>query len=220
MLKLKLVDVGREGMDHITNDEVEKYLYDLLPASPVVLRELETLAESKHIPIVGPMVGRLLHILASASRAKRVLEIGTAIGYSAIWFGLAVKKNKGKVITIEIDKDIANEARKNIKRAGLAKTVEVINGDGLKVVPKIKGKFDIIFIDDSKKNYPKYLDLCIKRLNKNGLLIADNALWRGEVTRENKSEDAKAIARFNELLMKRMRSVIIPARDGVAIGVK
>ena len=220
MLKLKLVDVGREGMDHITNDEVEKYLYDLLPASPAVLRELETLAESKHIPIVGPMVGRLLHILASASRAKRVLEIGTAIGYSAIWFGLAVKPNKGKVITIEIDKEIANEAMKNISRAGLAKTVDVINGDGLKVVSKMKSKFDIIFIDDSKENYPKYIDPCIKLLDKNGLLIADNALWRGEVARENKSEDAKAIARFNELLMKRMRSVIIPARDGVAIGVK
>lgn len=207
-------------MDHITNDEVEKYLYGLLPASPAVLRELEAIAGSKHIPIVGPMVGRLLHILASASRAKRVLEIGTAIGYSAIWFGLAVKQNKGKVVTIEINKEIANEAVKNIRRAGLAKTVKVINGDGLKVVSKIKGKFDIIFIDDSKENYPKYLDLCIKRLNKNGLLIADNALWRGEVARENKSEDAKAIARFNELLMKRMRSVIIPARDGVAIGVK
>lgn len=207
-------------MDHITNDEVEKYLYDLLPASPAVLRELEAIAESKHIPIVGPMVGRLLYILASASRAKHVLEIGTAIGYSAIWFGLAIKQNKGKVVTIEINKDIANEAMKNIRRAGLTKTVKVINGDGLKVVSKIKGKFDIIFIDDSKENYPKYLDLCIKLLNKNGLLIADNALWRGEVTRENKSEDAKAIARFNELLMKRMRSVIIPARDGVAIGVK
>lgn len=207
-------------MDRITNDEVEKYLYDLLPASPAVLRDLEVIAESKHIPIVGPMVGRLLHILASVSKAKRVLEIGTAIGYSAIWFGLAVKQNKGKVVTIEINKDIANEAMKNIRRAGLAKTVKVINGDGLKVVSKIKGKFDIIFIDDSKENYPKYLDLCIKLLNKNGLLIADNALWRGEVTRENKSEDAKAIARFNELLMKRMRSVIIPARDGVAIGVK
>lgn len=207
-------------MDHITNDEVEKYLYGLLPASPAVLRELEAIAGSKHIPIVGPMVGKLLHILASASRAKRVLEIGTAIGYSAIWFGLAVKQNKGKVVTIEINKGIANEAIKNIRRAGLAKTVKVINGDGLKVVSKIKGKFDIIFIDDSKENYPKYLDLCIKLLNKNGLLIADNALWRGEVARENKSEDAKAIARFNELLMKRMRSVIIPARDGVAIGVK
>jgi len=90
----------------------------------------------------------------------------------------------------------------------------------LKIIPTIKGKFDIIFIDDTKENYPKYLDLCIKLLNKNGLLIADNALWRGEVALENKSEDADAIARFNELLMKRMNAVILPARDGVAIAIK
>ena len=220
MPKLKLADVYRTTMGYITNDEVEKYLYDILPNSPSILKELEKTAESRHIPIVGPMVGRLLHILATASKAKRILEIGTAIGYSAIWFGLAAKRNKGKVITIEIDRHIANEAVKNIKRAGLAKTVEVIIGNSLEIIPRMKGRFDIIFIDDSKENYPKYLDLCIKRLNKNGLLIADNALWKGEVTFKSRSEDADAIGSFNELLMKRMRSVIIPARDGVAIGVK
>ncbi len=207
-------------MVQITNDVVEKYLYSILPDSSTVLKELEIIAESRHVPIVGPMVGRLLHILASVSNAKRVLEIGTAIGYSAIWLGLAVKQNKGRVITIEINSNVANEATKNIKRVGLAKTIEVINGDSLQVIPKLKGKFDIIFIDDTKENYPKYLDLCIKLLNKNGLLIADNALWRGEVALENKSEDADAIARFNELLMKRMNAVIIPARDGVAIAIK
>ena len=207
-------------MVQITNDVVEKYVYSILPDSSTVLKELEVIAESRHVPIVGPMVGRLLHILASVSNAKRVLEIGTAIGYSAIWLGLAVKQNKGRVTTIEINSDVANEAAKNIKRAGLAKTIEVINGDSLKIIPTIKGKFDLIFIDDTKENYPKYLDLCIKLLNKNGLLIADNALWRGEVALENKSEDADAIARFNELLMKRMNAVIIPARDGVAIAIK
>jgi len=207
-------------MGYITNDEIEKYVYGLLPDSPLVLKELEVLAESKHIPIVGPMIGRLLYILASASNAKRILEIGTAIGYSAIWFGLAVERNKGKVITIEINSDIAKEAVRNIKRVGLARTVDVIIENALKIIPKINDKFDIIFIDDTKKNYPKYLDLCIKLLNKNGLLIADNALWRGEVALDRKSEDADAVARFNELLMRRMHSVIIPARDGIAIGVK
>lgn len=220
MLKLKVVDTSMEIMNYITNSEVEKYLYKILPDSPSILKELEQVAVSKHIPIIGPMAGKLLYILASVSKARRVLEIGTAIGYSAIWFGLAVKQNKGKVITIEIDPAIAKEALKNIKRAGLSKTIKVINGDSLKVIPTLKGKFDIIFIDDSKENYPKYLDMCIKRLNKNGLLIADNALWKGEVVSENRSMDGDAIAKFNELLMKKMRSVIIPARDGIAIGIK
>lgn len=207
-------------MNKITSEHIEQYIYNLLPKSPSVLLELERVASERHVPIVGPMVGRLLHILARASGAKRVLEIGTAIGYSAIWFGLAVKGQKGSVITIEIDEATVNEARKNIAKAGLQRTVKVINGDGVDVVPKLKGRFDIIFIDDSKANYPKYLDMCINKLNKNGLLIADNALWGGEVTLESKSGDALAIARFNELLMKKMSSVIIPARDGVAIGIK
>jgi len=207
-------------MGYITNEEIEQYIYNLLPESPSILKELEQVAKSRHVPIIGPLVGKFLHILARTSRAKRILEIGTAIGYSAIWFGLAVKQQKGRVITIEIDQNTAKEARRNIARAGLQKTVEVINGDGMKVIPKLKGKFDIIFIDDSKENYPKYLEMCINRLNKNGLLIADNALWGGQVLLESKSEDADAIAKFNELLMKKMQSVIIPARDGVAIGIK
>lgn len=204
----------------ITNERIEQYIYKLLPESPSVLTELERVAKQRHVPIVGPLVGRFLHILARASRAKRVLEIGTAIGYSAIWFGLAVKQQKGTVITVEVDEDTANEAKRNIAKAGLQRTVKVINGDGTEVIPKLRGRFDIIFIDDSKENYPKYLEMCIDRLNKNGLLIADNALWSGEVTLESKSDDALAIARFNELLMKKMPSVIIPARDGVAIGIK
>ena len=207
-------------MDHITNEKIEQYIYNLLPESPSILSELEQVAKERHVPIVGPLVGRFLHILARASRAKRVLEIGTAIGYSAIWFGLAIKQHKGTVITVEIDENTANEARRNIARAKLQRTIRVINGSGLQVVPKLKGRFDIVFIDDSKENYPKYLEMCTNRLNKNGLLIADNALWSGKVALESKSEDALAIAKFNELLAKKMSSVIIPARDGLAIGIK
>ncbi|HLE35329.1 MAG TPA: O-methyltransferase [Nitrososphaerales archaeon] len=207
-------------MDHITNEKIEQYIYNLLPESPSILSELEQVAKERHVPIVGPLVGRFLYILARASRAGRVLEIGTAIGYSAIWFGLAIKQHKGTVITVEIDENTANEARRNIARAKLQRTIRVINGSGLQVVPNLKGRFDIVFIDDSKENYPKYLEMCTNRLNKNGLLIADNALWSGKVALESKSGDALAIAKFNALLAKKMSSVIIPARDGLAIGIK
>lgn len=207
-------------MNYITNKKIEEYIYELLPKSPDLLLELENVAKERHVPIIGPLVGRFLYILARATRVKRVLEVGTAIGYSAIWIGLAVKQQKGTVLSIEIDDETAKEARKNIRKAGLQRTIRVINGDGTEVVPKLRGRFDMIFIDDSKENYPKYLEICINRLNRNGLLIADNALWSGEVTNQRKSDDALAIARFNELLMKKMSSVIIPARDGVAIGIK
>lgn len=207
-------------MNYITNKKIEEYIYELLPKSPDLLLKLENVAKERHVPIIGPLVGRFLYILARATRVKRVLEVGTAIGYSAIWIGLAVKQQKGTVLSIEIDDETAKEARKNIRKAGLQRTIRVINGDGTNVVPKLKERFDMIFIDDSKENYPKYLEICVKKLNRNGLLIADNALWNGEVTNQRKSEDALAIARFNELLMKKMSSVIIPARDGIAIGIK
>jgi predicted O-methyltransferase YrrM len=207
-------------VNYITNKKIEEYIYELLPKSPDLLLKLENVAKERHVPIIGPLVGRFLYILARATRVKRVLEVGTAIGYSAIWIGLAVKQQKGTVLSIEIDDETAKEARKNIRKAGLQRTIRVINGDGTNVVPKLKERFDMIFIDDSKENYPKYLEICVKKLNRNGLLIADNALWNGEVTNQRKSEDALAIARFNELLMKKMSSVIIPARDGIAIGIK
>lgn len=203
----------------ITNESIERYIYNIMPESPSILSELEDIARRRSLPTVGPMVGRLLYILARVSRARRVLEVGTLIGYSAIWFGLALR-GRGKVITVEIDGEKAKEARRNIARARLQRTVQVINGDGLRVIPQLKGRFDVIFIDDSKENYPKYLAMCGKKLNRNGLLIADNALWGGEVALHTRSVDAVAIARFNELLMKDMTSVIIPARDGVAIGLR
>ncbi len=207
-------------MSPITDGRVERYIYGILPRSPGILPELEAAARRRNVPIVGPLVGRFLYLLARVSGARRVLEVGTAIGYSAIWLGLAVKENRGRVITVEIEKDLAAEARRNIARAGLQRIVSVLEGDGLSVIPKLRGRFDLIFIDDSKQNYPRYLDLCVRKMNRNGLLIADNALWGGEVMREKRGEEADAIAKFNEMLMERMTSVIIPARDGVAIGMK
>lgn len=206
-------------MIQITDDRIERYIYDLLPKSPGILPELEGIAKERRIPIIGPLVGRFLYILARASRARRILEVGTAIGYSTIWLGLAARQNKGKVITVEIDRKTASEARSNIARAGLGMTVRIIEGDGVQVIPKLKGRFDMIFVDENKENYPRYIELCFRRLSRNGLMVADNALWSGAVL-EGKTEEAAAIARFNKLLMKKMPSVIIPARDGVAVGIK
>lgn len=207
-------------MNGITDPLVEEYVYNILSKSPSILAALEKTARRRHVPIVGPMIGRILYILAKTSKAKRVLEIGTAIGYSAIWLGLAVRNHKGKVITVEINKQVSEEAERNIRRANLHNVIQIVNGDGMEVIPKLKGKFDLIFMDDSKENYPRYLDLCVPRINSGGLLIADNALWKAEVARDSKSDEAAAIARFNQYLMRKMQAVIVPARDGLAIGIK
>jgi len=202
------------------SDEVTQYI-NSLHRNPSILNTIESIARERGIPIVGPLVGRMLFILASCIRAKRILEIGTAIGYSAVWLGFAVKRHKGKVITIEIDSSRAEEARSNVYSAGLSEYVEVIVGDARDVIPTLTGRFDMVFIDDSKENYPLYFELCYPRLRKNGLIVADNALWKGEVINSS-SKQGESIARFNSMLISssELGSIILPIRDGIAIGLK
>ncbi|MEO9364599.1 MULTISPECIES: O-methyltransferase [Candidatus Nitrosocaldus] len=203
---------------HMHDERMIEYVHSILPKSPSILASIEDDARQRGIPIVGPLIGRLLFLLILATRAKRVLEIGTAVGYSTIWLGLAAKKVKGRVTSIEIDHTRADEARANIHTANLDDTVEVITGDALDVIPRLKGRFNLIFIDDSKDNYPRYFELCYPRLSKNGLLVADNALWHGEVLKDSK--EGKAVARFNSMLISNMDALVLPVRDGLAIGIK
>jgi len=203
-----------------SKDAIEHYISSI-HKSPSILSSIEEVAKERGIPIVGPLVGRLLFILACSIKATRILEIGTAIGYSAIWLGLAAKRYKGKVITIEIDPNRADEARANIHAAELSNHVEVIVGDAREVIPNLKGKFNMVFIDDGKEDYPLYFELCYPRLRKNGIIVADNALWHGEVIEES-SKQGYAIARFNSMLISSsgIGSIVLPVRDGVAIGLK
>lgn len=209
------IHAGDAGDDY---SKIMDYVYSILPRSPSILPSIEDDARRRGIPVVGPLVGRLLYLLALAVKARRILEIGTAVGYSAIWLGLAARRVRGRVTTIEIDPARADEARANIHAAGLDDVIEVITGDALDVIPGLKGRFNLIFIDDSKDNYPRYFEVCYPRLSKNGLLIADNALWHGEVIRD--SREGKVVARFNSMLINSMDALILPVRDGLAIGIK
>ncbi len=206
------------GIWHMHDEKIIEYVHSILPKSPSILPRIEDDARQRGIPIVGPLIGRMLFILVRAIRGRRILEIGTAVGYSTIWLGLAAKRFNGRVTSIEIDPVRADEARANIHSANLDDTVEVITGDALDVIPRLKGRFNLIFIDDGKDNYPRYFELCYPRLSKNGLLIADNALWHGEVLRD--SREGIAVARFNSMLISSMDALVLPVRDGVAIGIK
>jgi predicted O-methyltransferase YrrM len=209
-------------MHGITSEPVEQYLYSLLPARDEVLAGMEAEAAKRDIPIVGPMVGRVLHQLALMQGAKTVFELGSAIGYSTIWWARAVGEN-GRVIYTDGDRKNADEAGGYFERAGVANRITIKVGDALELLSEQKQAFDIIFCDVDKEDYPRAFRLAVPRLRKGGLLVADNVLWSGKVAEKKPAEaTTKAILEFNRLLYNssELFTTILPIRDGIAIAVK
>lgn len=209
-------------MHGITAAAVEDYLYSLLPPRDEVLALMEKEAEKRDIPIVGPAVGRVLHQLALITGAKTIFELGSAIGYSTIWWARAVGES-GRVVYTDGDRKKADEARGYFERAGVAGRIAIKVGDALEFLSEEKQEFDIIFCDLDKEDYPRALRLALPRLRKGGLLVADNVLWSGKVTQKNPEEKStKAIQEFNRLLYdsRDLFTTILPIRDGVGVSLK
>src|SRR5215469_12824332 len=202
--------------------EVEEYLYRTLPQSDPVFREMESYAAANDVPIVGPAVGRLLFQLAKIAGAKRIFEMGSAIGYSTLWWALAVGEG-GQVFYTDSDRQNAARARESFERAGVSSRVEIKIGDALEILSERKGEFDIIFNDVDKPQYPQAFKLAAEKIRKGGLYVVDNVLWSGKVARKNvNDESTKVILEHNRLLYERKDffSTIIPLRDGVGIALK
>jgi predicted O-methyltransferase YrrM len=211
-------------MGGITVGPVEDYLYSLLPPSDDVLAEMEQLAAQQKIPIVGPAVGRILQQLAMMIGARTVFEMGSAIGYSTIWWARAVGDG-GRVIYTDGDPKNAERARRYFERAGVAGKVTIQVGDALELLSEQKQPFDIIFNDVDKHDYPRVFRLAVPKLRKGGLFVSDNVLWSGRVAQPaptEKEEETRAILEFNRLLYSSpdLFSTILPIRDGVAVAVK
>jgi len=218
----KTSDKPRWMMHGITSEPVENYLYSLLPPRDEVLTEMEEQAAKRNIPIVGPAVGRILHQLALIPSAKNVFEMGSAIGYSTIWWARAIVDG-GRVIYTDGDRKNADEARGYFERAGVAKRITIKVGDAIELLSEQTHLFDIIFCDLDKEDYPRALRMALPRLRKGGLLVADNVLWSGKVTENNPSEaSTKAIQEFNRLLYAspQLFTTILPIRDGLAVATK
>lgn len=202
----------------ITGAAVEQYLYAVLPPRLPVLEEMEERARREKIPIVGPAVGRLLHLLALTMGARRVFELGSAIGYSTLWWASAVG-NGGEVTYTDSDPGKVSAAREYFQRAGLADRIQVRVGDALESLAAAPGEFDIVFIDLDKPQYPAALRAALPRLRPGGLLVADNVLWSGRVTAAPDSDATRAIVEFNRAIYSTpgLFPVIVPLRDGVAV---
>jgi predicted O-methyltransferase YrrM len=209
-------------MHGVTAEKVEDYLYSVLPHRDEVLTEMEAEAAKRDIPIVGPAVARFLYQLALISNAKSVFEMGSAIGYSTLWWAQAVGKG-GKVIYTDGNPQNAEEARGYFKRAGVADRVIIHTGDAVEILSEQKEQYDIIFNDVDKEDYPRVFKMAMPRLRKGGLFISDNVLRSGKVAEKDPTDPAtKAILEFNRLLYESDETftTILPIRDGVAVAIK
>jgi predicted O-methyltransferase YrrM len=214
-------------MGQIVPDAVERYLADLNRHSTPLLDEIARAGVEEDLPLIDAEVGALLGVLARAVGARRILEIGTCVGYSGIWLADALPPG-GLLLTMESDPERARRARENFARAGLADRVSVIVGDAQRTIAKVSGPFDLIFQDAAKPLYTALLDRLIDRLRPGGLLVTDNVLWDGEVvpglvaTPQRDVEDTRAIAEYNRKLNGHPSLMVstVPLRDGVAIAVK
>ncbi len=204
----------------ITSPEIERYLYGLLPARDAVLSEMESEAARRGIPIVGPAVGRLLAQLVMITGAKRIFELGSAIGYSTIWMARAAGAG-AEVHYSDASEANALEARGYFERAGVSGTVEIHVGDALAALARTTGEFDIIFNDVDKEGYPAVLETAPARLRTGGLFVTDNTLWHGRILAPATEAD-RAVLDFNRALYasKEFFTTLIPLRDGVSVAVR
>jgi predicted O-methyltransferase YrrM len=209
------------GPVEILDPAIDRYLGALSRCDDPVLVEMERLAAERSFPIVGRQVGRLLELLALATRATRVLELGSGFGYSAYWFARAVGP-AGEVVLTERSPERAAEARDFLGRAGLARQVRVEVGDALEIAGRVDGPFDIVFNDIDKERYPEVPATIASKLRPGGLLVSDNMLWFGSVLEEQPTEEsARGVKTLTRVLHESaaFHTVVIPLRDGVSVSV-
>ncbi len=208
-------------MGEILHDEIETYMKGLLPKRDAVLEEMEAYAAKHKVPIVGPAVGGFLQVLVKSIGARRIFEMGSAIGYSTIWLARAASEG-AEVFYSDGSAENAARASDYIRRAGVADRVRILTGNSLELLQKTSGEFDIIFCDVDKHYYPQAFPLALPRVRRGGLLLADNVLWHGRVTKPPETDDTRGILEWGKLVATSpdLLTTIVPLRDGVSVSWK
>jgi len=214
-------------MPALTPPAVAAYLDGLTRAPHPVLARIRAEGREQHVPIVDPLTGALLHALTRAAGATRVLEIGTAIGYSTVWLATALPAT-GLLVSLERDHTRATTARAYLAEAGLDDRVNVMIGEADRYLHKLAGPFDLIFQDGDKAQYLPMLDKLAPLLRPGGLLVTDNVLWAGDVVPGFTAApgqppgDTAAIAAYNDHLAAdpRFATTFLPVGDGVAVSIR
>src|SRR3984893_15768652 len=189
------------------------------PPGPRV-REVRQTGRAEGVPIVNPASGRLLRVLVTALAPKRVVEIGTAIGFSTLWMASALPPG-GRIDTIDPDRARAARPRRYWLRAGVTDRVRVINEPALRVLPRLAPGIDFVFIDAIKPEYGAYLDALLPKMAPGGMITVDNVLWSGRIAAGEHDENTDALRAFNEHFLRhvQLEATILPVGDGLGVGV-
>lgn len=208
-------------IDAIIQREQAEYLDQLLTQSDPLLAEMEAYAAEHRVPIADREVARFLEITARASGARKVLEIGMAIGYSVVHLVRGMGE-QGTIVTIEPNEEMIRAASGFLKRAGVLDRVEIERGKALEVMPTLEETFDLLFIDAVKEEYSQYLDLGLPRLRTGGVVIVDNLLWGGKVAGNDKESSTVALREFNHYFLNhpQLLAEVLPVGDGLGYAVK
>ena len=209
-------------MNNFINKDIFEYSEKYSQQEPKILQELN---RETHLKVLNPRMlsgffqGRLLSIISKLIKPKKVLEIGTYTGYSAICIAEGMNKN-GIIHTIDKNEELNIIQKKYFKKSGLEDNIVQYNGCALEIIPKIEEKFDLIFIDADKENYINYFNLVMDKLNSNGVILADNVLWSGKVINSEDHDLTTTVLReFNKRVNNdnRVETILLPIRDGISI---
>lgn len=210
-------------MSGVTFDYMEKYLRDLIPDRNDELKELEDFAKENKVPIIQKEGAKFLEFMVAMNKPKKILELGTAIGYSSILMNKAINGDC-HITTIERDDNMIKYATENIKKFGLEAKIKILQGDCLEVLESLDEKFDMIFMDAGKGHYNHFLPECLRLLEDDGIIIADNVLFRGmvasdDLVKRRKITIVKRMRTYLDLVSKdeNLITTVIPMGDGIAL---
>ena len=210
-------------MNFINEGYIEEYIRSILPDNTTNLRDMEKYAQENHVPIVHPEVAQLLKVLLKIKKPKNILEVGTAIGYSALIMAQSTSHDC-KITTIERREDMVMLAKSNIESTEYRDRINILYGDAEEILPTLENSFDFIFLDAAKGQYMQFFNYCIKFLQPQGVIVSDNVLYKGMVATDD------LVVRRKKTIVKRLRqflehitniegytSSVIPIGDGIAI---
>lgn len=210
-------------MSKIAYDYMEDYIRSLIPEHTGELKELEDYAKENSVPIVHKEVANFLDLMINIKKPSKILELGTAIGYSSILMNMS-SKGESNIVTVERDKNMVNIAKENFKKFKVEEKIRIIEGDCIEVLKGLDDQYDLIFMDAGKGHYNEFLPYCLKLLSKDGIIIADNVLFRGmvacdELVIRRKITIVKRMRKYMDMISDKDKFItsVIPMGDGIAI---